>query len=99
MKKTFTLTHEKIATPRLIEAIKHEVRKYVKRERKRALPSGADYWDFDCRFGLDQTSSDVIHFAEIDQKINQAETDGLESFYLEIIAKPGFREPKTDNSE
>ncbi|MDX1347020.1 MAG: DUF6172 family protein [Thiomicrorhabdus chilensis] len=101
MRKTFTLTHEKIAPARRVEAIKHEVKKYIKRERNKALPKGADFWDFDCRFGSDQESSVVIHVAEIDQHINQAETDNLQSFYLEILAKPGVRvtRPQEDKPE
>lgn len=86
MKKTFKLTHEKIKPARLAEAIKHEVKKYVKRERGRALPKGMDYWDFDCRFGVDAKNSDVIHFSTINDHINKAETDKLETFYLEILA-------------
>lgn len=91
MKKTFKLTDDKIKPARLVEAVKHEVRKYLKRERRRALPAGTDYWDFDCKFGASETDSKVIHVKEIDEYINQAETDKLESFYLEIIAKPATR--------
>ncbi|WP_024850981.1 DUF6172 family protein [Hydrogenovibrio kuenenii] len=91
MKKTFKLTDEKIAPARLVEAIKNEVRKYLKRERRRALPVDADYWDFDCKFGATAADSQVIHVKEIDQYINQAEADKLESFYLEILAKPAVR--------
>ena len=94
MKKTFNLTHPKIKVPRLVEAIKHEVRKYLKRERRKALPDDVDFWDFDCRFGNDESSSDVIHVTEIDKFINQAEANSLESFYLEILAKPGYRQKK-----
>lgn len=96
MKKTFKLTHEKTATPRLVEAIKHEVNKYLKRERRRAFPADidADFWDFDCRFGADAESSKVIHVSEINKYISQAETDELESFYLEILAKPVSRTKK-----
>lgn len=91
MKKTFALTHEKIATPRLVEAIKHEVNKYLKRERRRALPSGADFWAFDCRFGADAESAQAVHVAELNKAISQAETDGLTSFYLEVMARPEAR--------
>ena len=92
MKKTFKLTHEKTPTPRLVEAIKHEVSKYLKRERRRALPKGADFWDFDCRFGNDAESSEVIHVASINKHISQAEADALDTFYLEIIARPEARQ-------
>ena len=91
MKKTFKLTHEKIKRPRLVDAIKHEVKKYLKRERKRTLPKDADYWDFDCRFGVDEESSEVIHVSEINQSINWAESENLESFYLEVMVKPCSR--------
>jgi len=96
MKKTFKLTHEKIAVPRLFEAAKHEVNKYLKRERKKALPEGADYWAFDCRFGTEEIKSEEINLSEINSSIDWAESEGLESFYLEIIAKPARREKKAD---
>ncbi len=91
MKKTFKLTHEKIKIPRLVDAIKHEVKKYIKRERRRALPENADFWDFDCRFGADEASSKVIHLSEINKSISWAESEQLKSFYLEILARPCTR--------
>ena len=94
MKKTFKLTHPKIKAPRLVVAIKHEVRKYLRRERRKNLPEDVDFWDFDCRFGVDEASSDVIHVSDIDKSIDQAESKQLESFYLEILAKPGHRKQK-----
>lgn len=94
MKKTFKLTHPKIKVPRLVEAIKHEVKKYIKRERKKNLPENVDFWDFDCRYGIDKTDSKVIHVSDINKHISQAESEQLESFYLEILAKPGHRSKK-----
>jgi len=88
MKKTFKLTHEKLKTPRLVESIKHEVKKYIKRERRRTLPDNADYWDFDCRFGKEEETSEAIHMSEINKSISWAESEQLESFYLEILVKP-----------
>jgi len=94
MKKTFKMTHEKIKVPRLVEAIKHEVKKYLQRERRKPLPPEVDFWDFDCRFGVDEASSEVIHVADINKAISTAEEQQLESFYLEILAKPGHRSRK-----
>lgn len=54
MKKTFNLTHPKIKVPRLVDAIKHQVKKYIKRERQKTLPKNVDFWDFDCRYGADE---------------------------------------------
>ena len=58
MKKTFELTHPKIKLARRVDAVKHEVKKYLKRERNKKLPADADYWDFDCKFG--KWSNDYI---------------------------------------
>ncbi len=99
MKKTFKLTHPQIKVPRLVEAIKHEVRKYLRRERRKTIPEGVDFWDFDCRFGVDEASSDVIHVSDIDKSIDQVEPKQLESFYLEILAKPGHRNKKSKNKQ
>jgi hypothetical protein len=94
MKKTFNLTHPKIKVPRLVDAIKHKVKKYIKRERQKTLPKNVDFWDFDCRYGADEKTSKVIHLSEINKYISQAESKQLESFYLEILAKPGHRSKK-----
>ena len=91
MKKTFKMTHPKIKVPRLVEAIKYEVKKYIKRERRKTLPPKVDFWDFDCRYGADEASSEVIHLSAINKSISQAEAEQLESFYLEILVKPGHR--------
>jgi hypothetical protein len=103
MKKNFKLTDPKHKTARVVEAIKHEVRKYLKRERRKTLPEGVDYWDFNCKFGATEEGAEVIHVAEIDKYINKAEADELDSFYLEILAKPGIRTKKstetTDSEE
>jgi len=94
VKKTFKLTHDKIKPERQVEAVKHEIKKYIKRERKRDLDEGVDYLDFDCKFGADEANSEVIHLAEINKLIDQAVSDAVESFYIEVIAKPGYRKPK-----
>jgi hypothetical protein len=94
MKKTFKMSHPKIKVPRLVEAIKYEVKKYIKRERGKKLPPDVDFWDFDCRYGVDAESSQVIHLSDINKYISQAESEQLESFYLEIMVKPGHRSKK-----
>ena len=95
MKKTFKLSHPKIKVPQLVAAIKYEVKKYLKRERRKSLPKGADFWDFDCRMGVDEASSEAVHVYDINKAIDHAESKQLESFYLEILAKPGRQIKKT----
>ena len=61
MKKTFVLSHPKIKVARLFDAAKHDAKKYVKRERNKALPQGADFWDFDCKFGHTEEAVSYTH--------------------------------------
>ena len=94
MKKTFQLAHEKIKYPRMIELVKAEVRKHLKRCRRKSLPKGADFWDFNCKFGDTEKHATSCHLAEIDKKVNDAEERELQSFYIEVIATPGTRQKK-----
>lgn len=94
MKKTFNLKDPKIKIDRRIEATRFEVKKYIKRERGKKLPDGSDFWDFDCRFGDTEQEAKVIHLDDISKSITDIQERGLESFYLEILAKPSSRSKK-----
>ena len=96
MKKTFELTHPKVQYARRVEAVKNEIRKYIKRERKKTLPAEVDFWDFDCKFGDTEAEAATIHLSEIDKYIDGAVAKALTSFYVEILVKPGHRTKKAD---
>lgn len=98
MKKTFKLHIEGKHPDRLLEAIKHEVRKYVKRERRKALPQGADFWAFDCKFGVTAEEAEVVRLGEITKKMDEVAVAGGDSFYVEILAAPGVRKAR-DNAD
>lgn len=91
MKKTFKITSPKIKTARVVEAVKFQIKKYFKRERNKPLPEGVDFWDFDCKFADKEENACVVQSSEINSLISAAEAQGLESFYVEIMAKPGIR--------
>ena len=97
MKKTFKLHVEGKNSDRLLDAIKHEVRKYVKRERRKTLPSGANYWAFDCRFGVTEDAAESLHLGEITKQMDVVAKTGGESFYVEILARPAVRTPRERN--
>lgn len=94
MRKTFQLQVEGKHPDRLLEAIKHEIRKYIKRERRRELPEGSDFWDFDCRFGASAEAAEVVHLSAITGLIDGIVKDAGKQFYVEILAKPGKRKPR-----
>ena len=93
MKKVFLLKQEKRNRDRAVEAIKHEIRQYIKRERKKRLPEGATVWQFDCLFGKDISSAATLAFNEITASIEKADSEGWDSFYIELLARA--TKPKT----
>ncbi|MDB5872045.1 MAG: hypothetical protein JWQ07_1487 [Ramlibacter sp.] len=94
MKKTFPLNVEGKNRDRVLDAVKHEIRKYIKRERRRDVPAGADYWDFDCKFGLAPETAEPVHLNSLTGLIDGVAKEGGEKFYVEILAKPGHRKAR-----
>ena len=91
MRKTFKLQVEGKHPDRVLDAIKHEVRKYVKRQRRVPLPAGVDFWDFDCKFGSAEESAEPVHLAEIIQRMDAAAAEGAGQVFVEMVAKEGRR--------
>lgn len=100
MRKTFPLDNPPHKPPQVVAAIKNEVRKYLKRERRKALPGGADFWDFDCQVGKTSPEKQV-HVAEVIGAIDVASEEGWGTVYVEILAKPAkrTRKPKIESLE
>jgi hypothetical protein len=99
MKKTFKLHVEGKNNDRVLEAIKHEVRKYVKRERRKTLPKGVDYWTFDCKFGVTADVAEVVRLGELTKKMDEVVVAGGDSFYVEILAAHGIRKPREEGDD
>ncbi|AOT06853.1 DUF6172 family protein [Pseudoalteromonas luteoviolacea] len=99
MKKTFELTHPKIKLARRVDAVKHEIKKYLKRERNKTLPAGADFWDFDCKFGNTEAEAQPVHVSQLNKLIDKTQQENLTSFYVEILAKEGHRQARTSEDE
>ena len=99
MRKTYLLHIDGKNRDRLIEASKHDIRKYVRRERNRALPEGVDFWDFGCRFGGDEASAEVVHFGALTGLIDALAQNGGEQFYVEIVTRHGHRTARPRNQE
>lgn len=94
MRKTFQLRPEGKHPDRVLEAVKHEVRKYITRERRRALPEGMDYWDFDCRFGTSQDVAEVAHLSALTGLMDLVAQSQGSQFYVEILARAAKRRAK-----
>lgn len=89
MRKTFPLSDPRHAPARVVESIKHEIRKYLKRERGKKLPEGVAHWDFDCRSGRDEAEAKPAHPVELVKAVDAAAAENWPSIFIEILAKPG----------
>ena len=97
MKKNFPLQIEGKNPERILEAVKHEIRKYFKRERNRALPKDVDVWDFDCKVGLTVESAEVVKVSAVVESLGTLAEEGAASVYVEILSKHGVRIIRPEN--
>ncbi len=105
MKKSFPFEVPPHKPPRVVESIKNDVRKYIKRERRKKLPEDVDFWDFDCRTGQDSDTATSVHVEEVTSAIDKASAESWPVIFIEILSKPGHRtrkpraleQPETDS--
>jgi len=97
MKKNFPLIVEGKNPDRVLEAVKHEIRKYFKRERNRALPKEADFWDFDCKVGPSAEAAEVVKVSAVVESVDALAKEGATSVYVEIVCKHGVRVIRPEN--
>ena len=88
MKKLFQLTDPKKHTDRVLEAIKHDIRKYAKREKRKELTDPeATYWDFDCKIGTTVEEAESVTYGELLAALESIHATGTTQVYIEIMAK------------
>ena len=88
MKKIFKLTDPKKHEDRVLEGVKHEIRKYVKREKNKKLPdSKYTYWGFDCKIGETPSSAKAVDLEALIKELDAIKSSGATECYVEILAK------------
>lgn len=88
MKKIFKLTDKKKHEDRVLEAVKNDIRKYVKREKKKDLLDKATmYWDFDCKVGATSDDAEVIVYEDLIKALDAVKATGATEVYVEVMAK------------
>jgi hypothetical protein len=91
MKKLFPLRVPGRNDQRVVEAVKYDVRKYVKRERRKQLPEGFSTWTFQCQAGPTRDTATACELADINAQIDEIANTGAHEIYIEIVAAPGQR--------
>lgn len=95
MKKTFPLHVPGKADARVVEGIKHDVRKYVQRERRKVLPAGFDQWDFACKVGATAAAAEGKDLSSVASAIDAVVQTGADSVYVELVAAAAHRAPRS----
>ena len=87
MKKTFKLEHAKIKVPRMVDSVKHDINKFVKKERKKPLPSGFKFWGFDCKLGSSEELAVDVQLSSLSKSIDELVEKEAMTIHVEINAK------------
>ncbi|MCX6967668.1 MAG: DUF6172 family protein [Verrucomicrobia bacterium] len=99
MKKTFPLHLPDQTGSRVLASIQVTLNKYVKRERRKALPTGADRWIFQCRVGANLETALPCELAEIPAGMAAVALAEHPEVYVEILAAPGTKIAVTEGAE
>lgn len=98
MKKTFPLHVAGKDDARVVEAIKRDVRRYVKRERAKALPAETTRWTFECRVGPNESAAEAVPLKDVSRAIDAAATAGSPAVFVEIQARAAAGGPSRNET-
>jgi hypothetical protein len=91
MKKNFPLKAPGKEDARVRDKIRHEINKYVRRERKKTVPEGFDLWNLNCKVGASAETAGVLPLKEVGGAIDKVAAEGAESVFVEVVAVAGHR--------
>jgi hypothetical protein len=87
MKKTFKLDHPKIKVPRIVDSVKHDIKKFLNKERKKPLPSGVKSWGFDCKLGKSEETAVEVLLSSLTKNIDELVKSNTMTIYVEMTVK------------
>ena len=93
MKKIFPLHHPRKADARVLDAIKHEVRKYVRRELNKA-PAGSPRPVFTCLVGASEADAASAPLKDVSAALDRVAQTGADHVFIQIKSSPGLESPR-----
>jgi hypothetical protein len=94
MKKTFNLNDQKKKKDRVVDSIKHEIRKYIKREKNKTLPKDIDFWKMECKLSKDDEALSYVEFTHLIKSIDRLVEQEAKSINVEIVSTEGMYKNK-----
>ena len=99
MKKTFSLTAPGKDDARVRDKLRHEVNKYLGRQRRQKPPTGFDFWTFACRVGASEAAAETKALKEVGAAIDAVAETGATDVFIEIIPTAERRNYSGDVSQ
>ena len=96
MKKTFPLQAPGKDDARVRDKIRHEVKKYLRRSRRKEPPEGFAAWEFVCKIGPNEAAAQGKPLKAIPTEIDAVAETGASTVYIELIATPSQRKGPQD---
>ena len=87
MKKVFKLNDGKRHIDRVVDGIKNDVKKYIKRERNKVLPTGFGFWEFDCFVGSSEDTKVSVIASALSKAIDDVVKEAKETCYIQITSR------------
>jgi hypothetical protein len=99
MRKNFPLTAERKQPARVLDSVLHDIHRYFKRERNRALPPEGQVWLFDCKVGVSADTATEVSESGVIAAVDAVAASGAPSVYVEVLARAGQRPPRPVGGE
>jgi hypothetical protein len=91
MRKTFPLHLPDKTDAQVMTALQLTLNKYVKRERRKALPEGARGWTLLCRLGTSPETAEPCDWKAMHAGIQAIALAEHPEVYVEILAAPSMK--------
>ena len=90
MNKSYKLIEEKRNKDRVVESVKHEIRKYIKREKNKSLPKDVDFWKLECKISKDNDALVFVEFPNLIKTIDTLVLENAQTLNIEILSFEGI---------
>lgn len=94
MNKTYELVDKKRNKDRVVDLVKNEVRKYIKREKNKPLTEGVDFWKMECKISKDNNELVFVEFNNLIKTIDILVLEDAKALNIEIISTEGIQKVK-----
>lgn len=94
MIRRYQLTGGRHKPARVLDTVRGDVNKFIKREREKPLPAGKDFWDFECAFGKNADEMKPSHVKTLAKDIDIAADENWDSILVELTPQSRARQKK-----